>query len=223
MAATEETAPAPVEAPVEAPEAAAPAPAFDDSYDESLLIKVKGKVKRPVRPDDTERNLQVQKLQEQIDKASARVKEIKEILDSRATGKGVVNPQQQAIRDRIQQLRGEFDAIVVGAASLESLCYAHAIGSLVVFTRSKPCISQLYAYHRITACCLHRPFGHACASHGIHCCALVLQLQKKRLQSQNDDKKTERDKLIAEQRSIRDTIRGPSNLQVGSVGVTVSW
>eukprot|EP00878_Enallax_costatus_P000507 GHUV01000601.1.p1 GENE.GHUV01000601.1~~GHUV01000601.1.p1 ORF type:complete len:598 (+),score=306.21 GHUV01000601.1:86-1879(+) len=146
MAATEEV---PVEAPA-APEAAAAAPVFDDSYDESLLIKVKGKVKRPVRPDDTERNLQVQKLQEQIDKASGRMKEIKEILDSRSTGKGVVNPQQQAIRDRLQQLRGEFDAVV---------------------------------------------------------------LQKRRLQSQNDDKKTERDKLIAEQRSIRDTIRGPSSLQ----------
>lgn len=112
MAATEEVASAPAETPT-ATEAAATAPVFDDSYDESLLIKVKGKVKRPVRPDDTERNLQVQKLQEQIDKASARVKEIKEILDSRATGKGSVNPQQQAIRDRIQQLRGEFDALLV--------------------------------------------------------------------------------------------------------------
>jgi hypothetical protein len=33
--------------------------------------------------------------------------------------------------------------------------------------------------------------------------------------SQNDDKKTERDKLFAEQRALKDTIRGPSNLQVG--------
>lgn len=150
MAATEEeVAPAPVDAAV-ASETAAPAPVFDDSYDESLLIKVKGKVKRPVRPDDTERNLQVQKLQEQIDKASARMKEIKEILDSRASGKGSVNPQQQAIRDRIQQLRGLWDSLL---------------------------------------------------------------LQKKRLQSQSDDRKTERDKLVAEQRGIRETVRGPANLQ----------
>lgn len=56
----------------EAP-AAAPAAPVDESYDESLLIKVKGKVKRPQRPDDTERNAQVQKLQEAIDKASRRV------------------------------------------------------------------------------------------------------------------------------------------------------
>lgn len=39
-------------------------------------------------------------------------------------------------------------------------------------------------------------------------------MQKKRLQSQNDDKKTERDKLFAEQRTIKDSIKGPSNLQV---------
>lgn len=42
----------------------------------------------------------------------------------------------------------------------------------------------------------------------------VLQLQKRRLMSESDDKKTDRDKLFAEQRSIKDTIRGPSNLQV---------
>eukprot|EP00879_Flechtneria_rotunda_P000406 GHRR01000500.1.p1 GENE.GHRR01000500.1~~GHRR01000500.1.p1 ORF type:complete len:620 (+),score=299.54 GHRR01000500.1:185-2044(+) len=134
---------------VAAPAAAPAAPVVDESYDESLLIKVKGKVKRPARPDDTERNLQVQKLQEQIDKSSARVKEIKNILDSRGTNKGA-SPEQQAIRERIQQLRGEFDTVL---------------------------------------------------------------LQKKRLQSQSDDKKTQRDKLFAEQRSIKDNINGPTNLQ----------
>lgn len=32
--------------------------------------------------------------------------------------------------------------------------------------------------------------------------------------SQNDDKKTDRDKLFAEQRAIKDSIKGPANLQV---------
>jgi hypothetical protein len=41
-----------------------------------------------------------------------------------------------------------------------------------------------------------------------------MQLQKRRLMSESDDKKTDRDKLFAEQRAIKDTIRGPSNLQV---------
>eukprot|EP00879_Flechtneria_rotunda_P026110 GHRR01027804.1.p1 GENE.GHRR01027804.1~~GHRR01027804.1.p1 ORF type:complete len:146 (-),score=34.52 GHRR01027804.1:596-1033(-) len=107
---------------VAAPAAAPAAPVVDESYDESLLIKVKGKVKRPARPDDTERNLQVQKLQEQIDKSSARVKEIKNILDSRGTNKGA-SPEQQAIRERIQQLRGEFDTVLVSNAdSSQSPC-----------------------------------------------------------------------------------------------------
>jgi hypothetical protein len=36
--------------------------------------------------------------------------------------------------------------------------------------------------------------------------------------SDSDDKKTDRDKLFAEQRAIKDTIRGPSNLQVRRQG-----
>jgi cell division protein FtsB len=44
------------------------------------------------------------------------------------------------------------------------------------------------------------------------------QLQKKRLNSQNDDKKTERDKLFAEHRQLKDGIRGPSNLAVRACG-----
>jgi hypothetical protein len=50
----------------------------------------------------------------------------------------------------------------------------------------------------------------------IWCCVSLLQLQKKRLQSQSDDKKTEKDKLFAEQRAIKETVRGPSKLQVRS-------
>jgi len=145
-----------VETPVETPEVEEdrtedkPAEQVEEGYDASLLVFVKGKAKRPARPDDAERNIQVQKLQEQIDKASARIAEIKAILDSRGSSRGVVSPEVQAGRDKIQQLRAEFDTVLV---------------------------------------------------------------QKKRLMSQNDDKKTERDKLFAEQRSIRDTIKGPSNLQ----------
>jgi hypothetical protein len=86
----------------------------EEGYDASLLVFVKGKAKRPARPDDAERNMQVQKLQEQIDKASARITEIKAILDSRGSSRGVVNPEVQACRDKIQQLRAEFDTVLVG-------------------------------------------------------------------------------------------------------------
>jgi hypothetical protein len=85
----------------------------EEGYDASLLVFVKGKAKRPARPDDAERNMQVQKLQEQIDKASARINEIKAILDSRGSSRGVVNPEVQACRDKVQQLRAEFDTVLV--------------------------------------------------------------------------------------------------------------
>lgn len=91
-----------------------PAEPVEEGYDASLLVFVKGKAKRPARPDDAERNMQVQKLQEQIDKASARINEIKAILDSRGSSRGVVNPEVQACRDKIQQLRAEFDTVLVG-------------------------------------------------------------------------------------------------------------
>lgn len=86
----------------------------EEGYDASLLVFVKGKAKRPARPDDAERNMQVQKLQEQIDKASARITEIKAILDARGSSRGMVNPEVQACRDKIQQLRAEFDTVLVG-------------------------------------------------------------------------------------------------------------
>lgn len=96
----------------EVQEASSNAPA-EETYDESLLIKVKGKVKRPERPDDTEKNLKIAKLKEEIDKASARIAEIKSILDNKMGGGRGATPEQQAIRDRRQQLRNQFSELVV--------------------------------------------------------------------------------------------------------------
>jgi hypothetical protein len=41
------------------------------------------------------------------------LQEIKGILDSRASGGKTVSPEQQAIRDRLAQLRQEFDTVLV--------------------------------------------------------------------------------------------------------------
>jgi hypothetical protein len=59
--------------------------------------------------------VQVGKLQEQIDKATARIAEIKAILDARGNTRGVVSPEVQASRDKIAQLRAEFDTVLVRA------------------------------------------------------------------------------------------------------------
>lgn len=87
-------------------------------YDDSLLIKVKGKVKRPAKPDDAERTLQVQKLQAEINKYSERIKEIKEIIDSKRNSAKGVGSASKDIRSRLQALRDEKGTILVGGCSL---------------------------------------------------------------------------------------------------------
>ncbi|GBF95776.1 hypothetical protein Rsub_08212 [Raphidocelis subcapitata] len=121
----------------------------NEPIDESLLIRVKGKVRRPTRPDDTERNAQVQLLQDEIVKLINRQKQIKEILDAKHSGKGGT-PEQQKLRDQLQQLRTEWDNVLRG---------------------------------------------------------------KQRLQAEDGDKKTEREKLLSELRTLRDASRGPMNLE----------
>lgn len=121
----------------------------NEPIDESLLIKVKGKVKRPSKPDDAERNAQVQLLQDEIMKYINRQKQIKEILDNKHSGKGG-SPEQQKLREQLQQLRTEWDNVLRG---------------------------------------------------------------KQRLQAEDGDKKTEREKLLSELRALRDASRGPMNLE----------
>ncbi|GBG00473.1 hypothetical protein Rsub_13154 [Raphidocelis subcapitata] len=158
MAAIEEpvvaTAAPAVEAGVEdkAPEAQQKPPREDLSHepiDESLLIIVKGKVRRPARPDDVERNAQVQLLQDEIVKLINRQKQIKELLDAKHSGKGGT-PEQQKLREQLQQLRTQWDTVLRG---------------------------------------------------------------KQRLQAEDGDKKTEREKLLSELRTLRDSARGPTNLE----------
>eukprot|EP00798_Chlamydomonas_sp_ICE-L_P009131 gene9131-16256_t len=106
---------------VEVPVAAAPAPEVNGTsgennelppFDDELLIKVKGKVKRPQRPDDSERNIIVGKLQGEVVKMSERMKEIKEILDNRQKSGRTLPPEQQAIRDRLNASRQEFQTVL---------------------------------------------------------------------------------------------------------------
>jgi hypothetical protein len=89
----------------------------EEPVDMSLLVMVKGKARRPNRPDDQERNLQVGALQERIDTATKRIAEIKAILDARGSSRGTVPPEVQAGRDKIAQLRAEFDTVLVRACS----------------------------------------------------------------------------------------------------------
>ena len=83
------------------------------SYTHTTTTKqVKGKVRRPQRPDDAERNAQVQLLQDEIAKLIARQKQIKEILDDKHSGKGGT-PEQQKLREKLQEARGEWETVLV--------------------------------------------------------------------------------------------------------------
>lgn len=81
-------------------------------FDESLLIRVKGKVKKPVRPDDTERNAAVEGLQAEIKRRSDRIAEIKAILAGRRNR--TADPAAEPHKKRKDVLRREWQAVLVG-------------------------------------------------------------------------------------------------------------
>jgi chaperonin cofactor prefoldin len=83
-------------------------------YDESLLIKdSKGKVKKPIKPDDSERNKQIEKLQEQITKHSDRIRDIKEVIESKRGSARSVGGGGRDIIKRLQDLRNQFQSVLV--------------------------------------------------------------------------------------------------------------
>ena len=97
-------------------EAAAAAAATDPEarykYDEDLLIKGKGKsVVQPKPPSEAEKRILTQKLQEEIDKRSERIKVIKqgqELARSSRTAPGANQPYQ-----RLQILKQQFNTVLV--------------------------------------------------------------------------------------------------------------
>eukprot|EP00955_Chlamydomonas_euryale_P093259 364774-Chlamydomonas_euryale.AAC.22 len=91
-----------------------PPPNWDEPlppYDDSLLVKVKGKVKRPSKPDDTERNTAVEELQAEIKRRSERIAEIKGVLQGRRNR--TADPVAEAHKRNKAALRGEWDAVLV--------------------------------------------------------------------------------------------------------------
>jgi len=90
-----------------------PPPNWDEPlppYDDSLLVKVKGKVKRPSKPDDTERNTAVEELQAEIKRRSERIAEIKGVLQGRRNR--TADPVAEAHKRNKAALRGEWDAVL---------------------------------------------------------------------------------------------------------------
>lgn len=80
-------------------------------YDDALLVRVKGKVRKPVRPDHTERDLQIEKLSAEVKKAGDRIAEIKTILVARRTRQP--DPAAAEHQKRRTALSGEWQAVLV--------------------------------------------------------------------------------------------------------------
>ncbi len=88
-------------------------------YDESLLILVKGRPKRPTKPDTAERDSRIQLLKEEMDSRAARIKEIKEIIDGKlSSNRGGSGPQAE-LRQKLQGLRNEWNAVLVRYSGLK--------------------------------------------------------------------------------------------------------
>jgi hypothetical protein len=107
------------------PPSSSDAPATEDSaqqgndearyiYDESLLIKVKGSVRKPPKPDENERNLAVDKLRAEIDRRSARIAEIKATIDNAKAARAAGRGGNAEALGRIKALGAEFRTVLVG-------------------------------------------------------------------------------------------------------------
>lgn len=91
-------------------------------YDETLLIIVKGKVQQPKQPEHAESRLLIQKLQAEISKKSDRIKEIKAIEEQmRGKAQGASSGNTEVIK-KLQALRGERQAILVGSRPRNTPC-----------------------------------------------------------------------------------------------------
>jgi hypothetical protein len=81
-------------------------------FDESKLIRgKKGNVLRPTRPDDVERNIQIEKLETEIKKHMDRTNEIKALQQSMRT-RGP-NPEQAEHRRRKDELQAAWNMTLV--------------------------------------------------------------------------------------------------------------
>lgn len=72
-------------------------------------------VKAPVKPDDTEKNLQLGKLKDEINRRAERIKEIKVMEEQRRASRGGPSPAVAEINGRMTSLRSEFQEMLVSA------------------------------------------------------------------------------------------------------------
>eukprot|EP00199_Chlamydomonas_sp_CCMP681_P001183 CAMPEP_0119101934 /NCGR_PEP_ID=MMETSP1180-20130426/823_1 /TAXON_ID=3052 ORGANISM="Chlamydomonas cf sp, Strain CCMP681" /NCGR_SAMPLE_ID=MMETSP1180 /ASSEMBLY_ACC=CAM_ASM_000741 /LENGTH=699 /DNA_ID=CAMNT_0007086121 /DNA_START=17 /DNA_END=2116 /DNA_ORIENTATION=+ len=82
-------------------------------YEEALLIKGKnGSVRRPVEPDEQEKNQKVELLKAEIEKRSNRIKQIKELQESSRSSRDSNQFGNNEIRNKLNTFRNEFQSVL---------------------------------------------------------------------------------------------------------------
>lgn len=83
-----------------------------------MLTLPKERVKKPVRPDDTEMKAQIDLLQKQINKNKQRMQQINQTIDDRKAGRTEGSKEQQAVKSKLAGLKGQFQQRLVSHAFL---------------------------------------------------------------------------------------------------------
>ncbi|KAL4430001.1 hypothetical protein ABPG77_004371 [Micractinium sp. CCAP 211/92] len=103
------------------PQAVEAAPAVENGAAENGTPALPAKrIPRPVRPDDTETRAAIDILQQSIVKNKRRIEEIKEEIDGKRAGRGKGSAEQQAVKNKLAELRGQFQALVSQKNQLRS-------------------------------------------------------------------------------------------------------
>lgn len=98
-------------------DAASPAPA---ETSETVKAAPRPRIKPLPKPDDSEVKAQTSKLNDEIQAQKARIEEIKEIINNKHSGRQGQSGEQQAVRNRLVELKTKFQGELV--SFLSSYC-----------------------------------------------------------------------------------------------------
>ncbi|PRW50814.1 hypothetical protein C2E21_5439 [Chlorella sorokiniana] len=96
--------------PAEQPEAASAEAAAEAPEQPKLPPGMR--IKKPVRPDDTETKAAIDVLQGSIVKNKRRIEEIKELIDNKRSGRSKGSSEQQALKSKLAEMRTQFQQLV---------------------------------------------------------------------------------------------------------------
>ena len=79
---------------------------------------LKERIKRPNKPDETELKVQTGLLNDEIQKAKARIEQIKEEIGNKTSSRQKGSDEQQRVKNQLSELRNHFQAELVSDCTL---------------------------------------------------------------------------------------------------------